>query len=205
MTEFKILTIDKGASTEITREKFLLDQQGITNWLRSKSIIPDNETLSSFHDLMPWTRTGGETYSTSFEFSTDKQTKQIFIKAIVTTSPEKSLLDWTRRREILMRNGIAVSHWYHYSDASIIEDFYPNTSNSVDFVKILTIGHKLDKLGFTTLKFSDDIRADKNGNPFFIDFGFDLGEPSDKINTSAKEYLLLHYPDRQNEINIFYK
>ena len=205
MTEFKIVTIDKGASTEITRENFLLNQQGITNWLRSKSIISDNETLSSFQDLMPWTRTGGETYSTSFEFSTDKQSKQIFIKAIVTTSPEKSLHDWKRRREILMRNGIAVSHWYHHSNASIIEDFYPNTSSSVDFMKILTIANKLDKLGFTTLKFSDDIRADKNGNPFFIDFGFDLGEPSDKINTAAKEYLLLHYPDRQNEINMFYK
>jgi len=205
MTEFKIATVDKGASTEITREKFSLDQQGITNWLRSKNIITDNETLSNFQDLMPWTRTGGETYCTSFEFSTDKQTKQIFIKAIVTTSPEKSLLDWTRRREILMRNGIAVSHWYHHSDASIIEDFYPNTSNAVDFEKILFIGHKLDQLGFATLKFSDDIRADKNGSPFFIDFGFDLGEPSDSSKTSAKGYLLLQFPDRQNQINKFYE
>lgn len=205
MTELKITTIDKGASTEITREKYSLDQQGISHWLRSKNIISANETLSNFQDLIPWARMGGETYSTSFKFSTDKQTKQILIKAIVTTAPERSLLDWARRREILMRNGIAVSHWYHHSAATIFEDFYPNTSSAVDFDKVLSIGHKLDQLGFTTLKFSDDIRADKDGNPFFIDFGFDLGEPSETVKLSAKEYLLRQFPDKQNEINKVYE
>jgi hypothetical protein len=204
MTEFKIATIDKGASTEITQEKFSLDQHGITSWLVSKTIISDNETLLNFQDLMPWTRTGGETYGSSFEFSTDKQTKQIFIKAIVTTSPEKSLLDWIRRREILMKNGIAVSFWYHHSAATIIEDFYPNTSINVDFDKILYIGHQLDQLGFSTLKFSEDIRADKNDNPFFIDFGFDLGEPSENVKTTAKEYLLKQHPEKEATIIQFY-
>jgi len=205
MTDLKIVTVYKGASTEITKDKFSLDRQGISSWLISKSIISDNETLSSFQDLMPWTRTGGETYCTSFEFSTDKQTKQIFIKAIVTTSPEKSLLDWTRRREILIRNGIAVSNWYHQSAATIIEDFYPNTSHQVAFSKILKIGHQLDQLGFTSLKFTDDIRADKHGNPFYIDFGFDLGEPSETPKTIAKEYLLKIFPDMHSEINRFYE
>jgi len=204
MTEIKIATIDKGASTEITREKFSLDQQGIKSWLVSKTIIPGNETLLNFQDLMPWTRTGGETYSSSFEFSTDKQTKQIFIKAIVTTSPEKSVFDWARRREILMKNGISISHWYHHSEATIIEDFYPNASSKVDFEKILYIGHQLDQLGFSTLKFSDDIRADKNDNPFFIDFGFDLGEPSENVKTTAKEYLLKQYPEKKTAIIQFY-
>lgn len=205
MTDFKIVTVEKGASTEITKDKFSFDRQGITNWLKNKNIISDNERLSNFQDIMPWTRTGGETYCSSFEFSTDRQTKQILIKAIVTTSPEKSLLDWARRREILMRNGIAVSHWYHHSAAIIFEDFYPNTSSDVDFDKVLSIGHKLDQLGFTTLKFSDDIRADKDGNPFFIDFGFDLGEPSETVKVSAKEYLLRQFPDKQNEINKVYE
>ena len=77
MTEFILTPIDKGASTEMTRENFSLDQQGITHWLKTKNIITDNETLLGFKDLMPWTRTGGETYSTSFEFTTDKQTKPI--------------------------------------------------------------------------------------------------------------------------------
>lgn len=110
----------------------------------------------------------------------------------------------SRRREILKRNGIPVSFWYHYADATIFEDFYPNTASEVSFEKILYIGNKLDKLGFTTLKFTDDIRADKNGNPFFIDFGFDLGEPSSKFTISAKNYLLEKYPEKQNEINNYY-
>lgn len=205
MTDFKIVTVEKGASTEIIKDNFSLDQQGITNWLKNRNIISDNEILSNFQDIMPWTRTGGETYCSSFEFSTDIQSKQILIKAIVTTSPEKSLLDWARRREILMRNGIAVSHWYHHSAATIFEDFYPNTSSDVDFDKVLSIGHKLDQLGFATLKFSDDLRADKEGNPFFIDFGFDLGEPSETVKMSAKEYLLRQFPDKQNEINKVYE
>ncbi len=205
MTEFKITTIDKGASTEITKEKFALDQHGITEWLKSKSIITDNEILSNFHDIMPWTRTGGETFGTTFEFSTNKQTKLILIKAIATTTPDKSMNDWARRREILKRNGITVSFWYHHSAALIIEDFYPRTSAKVSFDKILKIGHRLDQLGFYTLKFTEDIRADNIGNPYYVDFGFDLGEPSDNTKTTAKEYLLKQYPEKEAIIIQFYK
>ncbi|NWJ53061.1 MAG: hypothetical protein HXX14_19585 [Bacteroidetes bacterium] len=205
MKDFNIVTIDKGASSEITREKFSLDQQGISNWLNSKNIISDNETLSSYQDLIPWVQTGGETYCTSFEFSTNKQTKQINIKVLVTFSPEKSLQDWARRRKFIYENGIKVSNWYHFGEAVIIEDFYPNTFQDVTFEKLLAIGLKLDQLGFTTLKYIDDIRADVNGNPFFIDFGFDLGEPSGSMKTSAKEYLLRQFPHRLNEINRVYE
>jgi hypothetical protein len=205
MLKFKISTIDKGASTEITREKYSLDQQGITNWLKKKNIISDNDIVLSFHDLLPWERRGGETYSTSFEFSTNNQNKKIFIKALVTTSPEKSLKDWYRRREILLENGIPVSNWYFNGEGIIIEDFYPSTFQSVAFDRILKIGLILDHLGFVTLKFTDDIRADMNGNPYFVDFGFDLGEPSDNISLKAKELLLSQYSEKENEINKFYE
>ncbi len=204
MTGFSIISIEKGSSTEIAREKYLLNKEGISNWLINKNIIKDTEALKSFQDLMPWARMGGETYSSSFKFTTNKQTKQIFIKAIVTTSPEKSLLDWKRRREILFRNGIAVSNWYHHSTAIIIEDFYPNSSTNVDFKKILTIGYKLDQLGFSTLKFTDDIRADLEGNPFFVDFGFDLGEPSNNMKLNAKDHMIKKYPEKKEAILAFY-
>jgi hypothetical protein len=204
MTEFTIHIIDKGASSEIMKEKFSLDQEGITNWLISKNIIVDTETLTNFKDLTPWTRTGGETYGTTFEFSTTKYTKQIFVKAIVTISPEKSLLDWSRRRKILMENAMPVSKWYYFGDGVIFEDLYPLTSQFVSFHEILSIGYRLDQLGFSTLKFADDIRSDKNGNPFYIDFGFDLGEPSNKINSAAMNYLLLKYPETSDEIRKIY-
>lgn len=204
MTEFQLKLFDTGASSEITREKFSLDQKGITQWLTTKGVISHDEILQSYSDIIQWKSTGGETYSATFEIKTNKQSKKILVKAIVTTMPEKSLLDWKRRRELLMRNGIAVSHWYHSSDATIIEDYYHNTSKSVAFEKLLSIGKKLDELGFATLKFTDDILADTNGNPYFVDFGFDLGEPSENCKASAKEYLLRQFPERQNLINQFY-
>lgn len=204
MQAFKAITTDKAASSEISRERYSLDQKGISQWLLAKGIISHDEILFSYSDIMRWTRTGAETYSTSFEIKTNNYEKIILIKAIVTTTPKKSLIDWTKRRELLMRNGIVVSHWYHTSDAIIFEDYYPNTSQVVAFEKLLSIGKKLDSLGFTTIKFTDDIMADTNGNPYFVDFGFDLGEPTDICTRSAKNYLLKNFSERQNQIIQFY-
>lgn len=204
MTKLTINLLDNGPSTEISMENFALTQNGITNWLQSKNIITEREIIISYEDILPWTRFGGETYGSSFKFSTKKQTKQIFVKAIVTTFPEKNLMNWVKRRNILSRSGIPVSNWYYYGEAIIFEDYYPLIAKDVNFHKILSIGHKLDQLSFSTLKFSDDIRADKNGNPFFVDFGFDLGDQSDKANLTAKNYLLFKFPDKINEITNFY-
>ena len=205
MREFQLKTIDKGASSEIIRQGFELDEKGIAHWLKSKNLISSEENLLSFSDLTPWERRGGETYSTVFEFTATETTKRIIIKAIVNMFPEKSLQDWTRRRKILADNRISVSNWYFASEATIYEDFYPFTAKEkVDFEILLSIGYKLDTLGFSTLKFIDDIRADNNGNPYFIDFGFDLGEPSNDKVSSAKDYLIKTFPQRILEIEDFY-
>ncbi len=205
MEKFQIATINNGSSSEITRQGYSLDENGIADWLIDKNIMSDKSDLLAYSDLTSWTRTGGETFSTVFEFSTAETTKQIIIKAIVTLLPEKSLLDWSRRRNILAESDIPVSNWYSASDATIYEDFYPFTAKEkVAFETVLSIGHKLDSLGFATLKFIDDIRADKDGNPYFIDFGFDLGEPSDDKTSSAREYLAKAFPDKLLEINNFY-
>lgn len=205
MRELKIETISKAASAEITREGYTLDESGVTDWLISKNIISLNERIINYRDIAPWERTGGETYSAIFEFTSTNATKQIVTKAIVTMFPEKSLFDWARRRKMLMDNGVPVSNWYSTSGATIYEDFYPFTAKEkVKFEALLSIGHKLDSLGFTTLKFIDDIRADKGGNPHLIDFGFDLGEPSENHTFSAKEYLMKVFPDKILEINNFY-
>lgn len=205
MQKFQIKTIGNGASSEITKQGYSLDEKGITDWLIDKNIMSDKSDLLAYSDLTPWTRTGGETYSTVFEFSTGETTKQIILKAIVNMFPEKSLLDWTRRREFLAENGIQISNWYFASDATIYEDFYPFTAKEkVEFETLLGIGYKLDSLDFTTLKFIDDIRADKDGNPHFIDFGFDLGEPSNDKTSSAKKYLAKAFPNKILEINNFY-
>ncbi len=203
---FNITRIDRGISAEIEKKGISLDQQGLTNWLIEKNIIKSNETLLGFKDIQPWQRTGGETYSTIFYVQTDIQEQTIVVKAIVTTNPEKSLTDWTNRRGILLANNISVSNWFCTGEATIYETYYPNKAeHTVDFSKLIEIAFTLDKLGFSTLKFTDDILCDASGQPFYIDFGFDLGEPSQTIKTNAKNYLIKRFPDRELEIERFYK
>lgn len=201
-----ITRIDKGISADIEKKGIVLSQNGLTNWLKSKNLITNNEILLSFKDIQSWQRTGGETYSTIFNFKTHKQEQAIVVKAIVTTNPEKSLIDWTNRRAILADNNISVSHWFWTGEATIYEPFYPNKSDQTkDFTTLIQTAFILDKLGFTTLKFLDDILCDNDGNPFYIDFGFDLGEPSQTVKTSAKEHLIKTYPSLQVDIEAFYK
>lgn len=205
MSKCVVELIDKGVLTLLKHKNYSIDQKGITEWLMDLKIISTNEVLLTFNDILPWQRTGAETYGTSFKFSTDKQEKQIFVKAIVTLFSEKGLKDWAKRRIFLSKNGIPVSNWYYHGDSIIIEDFYSKSAlEVVSFEKILEIGYKLDQLGFTTLKFLDDIRADDYGNPFFVDFGFDLGEPSEIHKTSAKEFLIKKFPQSETEIKIYY-
>jgi hypothetical protein len=205
MNKFELNILDKSISTDILKKGFLLDKQGISNWLLSKQLLTSNADLLSFKDLTPWTRTGGETYSTTFSFKTNESTFILIAKAIVTTNPEKSLVDWTKRREILYKNGVPVSNWLWTGEATIIEPFYPNTFKSTkNFQNLIEIAFILDKLGFTTLKFLDDLRCDNNGNPFFIDFGFDLGEPSKKNCLNSKNYLINNFPNQIVQIETFY-
>jgi len=204
MDDFNLIRIDKSASSEIIRENYKIDQTGITSWLITKNLISEKEKLIEFQDLTEWKMLGGETYCTTFRFVTNKHSKHILIKALVTISPETNQNGWINRRNILSQNGIPVSRWYRIDNAVIFEDFYPNTFEKVSFYKLLEIGWKLDKLGFTTLSFLNDIRADEKNNPYYIDFGFDLGEPSPMQKKCARNNLILKYPDMQNEIIQFY-
>jgi hypothetical protein len=203
--EFFLKNIDKGITTDIVNKGITLDKKGITSWLRAKNLMNDQEELISFIDINPWIRTGSETYSNIFEFTTDHKSLKVFVKALVTLSPEKSLKDWERRRKILLENSIPVSEWLWAGEATIFEPFYPKTYlETNDFNKLLQIATIIDELGFTTLKFLDDILCDNEGNPFYNDFGFDLGEPSNLPKLFAKEYLTKVFPYKAQEIDSFY-
>lgn len=197
--------IDESISYDIQKEGFRIDKKGLTHWLTSKKLINRNEDLLKFKDEKPWHKSGGETYSTIFSFETDKQKKQILVKALTTLNPEKSLIDWARRRNLLSRYKIPVSNWYWTEKATIFEPYYPaKVNNSTDFKFLLHIAYTLDTLGFNSLKFIDDILCTEKGIPYYIDFGFDLGEPSNVIKTDAKDILKLFYPYRIEDIEVFY-
>lgn len=201
----KVEKIEKGITSDIEKEGFELSQQGLTVWLKSKNLMSADEILIYFKDIKSWIRTGNETYSTIFSFKTDKKELKIVVKAIVSTNPEKKLDDWIKRRTILANNNIPVSNWFCTEAGTIYEPFYPNKSDKIkDFNLLIQIAFTLDKLGFTTLKYLDDILCDTNGNPFYIDFGFDLGEPSQKIKTAAKQHLIKKFPNFIKDIEAFY-
>jgi hypothetical protein len=205
MTTVPIQIIDKGASSEIIRQGYELNADGITKWLVGKKIIEQNDRLLNYIDLSPWRRAGGETYYTDFQITTNKKTSHIVVKSLVTMFPERSLQDWARRRNILAGIGIPVSNWYWYGEAAIIEDFYNfSAKEKVSFNTLLWIGFKLDSLGFPSLNFIDDIRADGGGKPYYIDFGFDLGEPSGVRTAYAKRCLHKMYPNNISDIDMFY-
>lgn len=51
MQKFQIKTIGNGASSEITRQGYSLDEKGITSWLIDKNIISDKSDLLAYSDL----------------------------------------------------------------------------------------------------------------------------------------------------------
>jgi len=68
-------------------------------------------------------------------------------------------------------------------------------------------GYSLDEKGIADWLIDKNVmshKSDEDSNPYFIDFGFDLGEPSNDKTSSAKKYLAKAFPDKILEINNFY-
>lgn len=205
-----ITLIEGGASSEIKKDGFSLDLQGIESWLQTKTILDSNEKLISFQDLDKWFRSGGETYATTFQIAykvgEQELSKKLIIKALISIPPEKHLEDWSKRRKLLKDNGVVVSHWYWFGNAVVIEDFYPyTTENTKDFTQLIQTAMILDKLGFNAIDFLRDMRCNQAGIAHYIDFGFDLGEFSYFAKTVSVEKLKATYPEKVEEIENFIK
>lgn len=194
------IIIEKGASNEIYNEFKKISFDSIKSWLITKNIVTDTDNLILYKDLYPWRRGGGETYITQFELSFIskgvKDKKSIIIKAIITTPVEQSLANWKNRRAILARNNIKVSNWYWFGNGIIIEDYYPKDYTYCELTKLIDIANVLDKLGFKTLNFLNDIRCDEANEPYYIDFGFDLGDPSVSFSRPSLANVMKMFPEK---------
>lgn len=199
--------LDKGASSEISKDGYALNLKDIESWLKHKRIIEEESRLKAYKDLEAWQRGGVETYFSVFEIVLkNKIAKRIVLKAVVAVPPEESLKNWSKRRNLLDQNKIPVSNWYWWGCGIIVEDYYPYTYDRVaNFSFLIDIAAKLDNLGFTALNFLSDIRCDKLLNPYYIDFGFDLGEPSNVRNDKCINLLKEKYPNRKVEITDYIK
>lgn len=195
----------EGASTEIKQCGFNLTLNDINEWLVEKKILINKNKLLYYEDLDEWAPSGGETYLTRFKiFYTNNNriiTKTIVIKAIVSLNAEVQLETWRRRRSILHRFKAPVSYWYNCSKGIIIEDYYPcDYQATKDFNKLIYIAKILDELGFVALDYLNDIRCNNNGHPYYIDFGFDLGEPTYCKKNISINKLIEHYPHKEEDI-----
>jgi hypothetical protein len=206
-----LMLTKNGASFEIIKDVQKNNyENAIIDWLLKKNILPKASMLFSYSDGKVWNRGGAETYSCTFGIeyqitkTQERVNKVINMKALVSTPIEHKLKEWERRRSLLQKNKIPVSNWYSFGTGLILEDYYPEDYKSVKNIEeLITIAIGLDKLGSSTLNFLRDIRCNTEGNPFYVDFGFDLGEPSSNPTYNASQTLLNEYPGKKHIIKSF--
>ncbi len=200
-----IFVKDKGASSEILKDGFQLNLTEIELWLLKKQIINAEQKLVSYKDVLQWYRGGAETYIASFEIEiivdSNILQKDIILKALVTLTPEISLKNWEKRRKILSDNNIPVSNWYYWGDGLILEEKYFHFKPDLDHLsKLLLIAVALDKLGFSTLHFTSALMVNVKNEIVFVDFGFDLGDPSKNYTVTALSHIVELFPEQKYEV-----
>jgi len=199
---------EKGASSEIKKDKFELSLAGVEGWLKYRGILNESENLIKYQDLDDWYRSGSKTYFTSFKMDYVSKKglhceKSIGIKAITALPVESYLEHLSHNRKILIDNDIPVSNWHWYGNGVIIEDYYPNNAKSVVSIESLyEIAYKLDNIGyFSQSGILKDVRCDLNGTPYVTDLGFNLLD--DKKNVALKE-IIKFFPDKEKTLKEFY-
>jgi hypothetical protein len=196
-----IHTLDKGIALSMMRE---LKNNNLEFCLKQIKVLNDSENLISYSDITPWQRGGGETYiSVGVATTSDKEIKFI-AKALVSmaTQPDQQLKNWNSRREFINKIGIKTPILFSSSNGTIYEEFidddfeFTNELSDAILKQLVTIAKTLDTSGFTTIAFSRDLRI-KNNTLYYVDFGSDLGEPSENVSKSAFNHLQSKLSDSQ--------
>ena len=208
MKNESVIFLEKGASSEIKKDKFELSLSGVEKWLRYKGILRKEDALLAYQDLDDWHKSGNKTYFTSFCINyTDNKglelEKSIGIKAI-TALPVEGVLEYlSSNRETLIKKGIPVSNWYWHGNGVIIEDFYPhNAVKASPLESLYEVAYKLDSIGYSSQSgILNDVRCDSNGVPYVTDLGFNLLD--DRSNIALREIVNI-FPDKEISINEFY-
>lgn len=186
---------DSGASSEITRLGYPLTSIGIEAYLKDLTCLPVAASLLSYCDVGPWGAGGAESYLARFNVCYSiagcELNSAFVMKALISAGGGK-LHYWARRREILSAHHVPVSRWYWADQGMIVEDFYPLSHAHAPLQQLKLIATALDSLGFRCLSFLRDILCDEFGNPYYVDFGFDLGEPGSQFSDSAMAQFAKH-------------
>ena len=182
--------------------EFLRTGRGTTEWarieagLRLANILSATERMDSYADGEPWHRGGAETYIADASILVARASdpnRRVIAKALVSfaTDIEVKVAVWLQRRTFLSQIGILVPILYSGRNGVIFEEFIDRPLTDLDLkdesilAQLGDIGARLDFYGFSTLSFVDDLML-KEGKIRFVDFGFDLGEPSGRQSSHAQ-------------------
>ena len=170
-------------------------------------VMEESESLLGLRDQSAWHRGGGETFvadsiarivDRSQKYSTDApyDERHVIAKALVSfgTTPEVMMSSWLRRRTILTSLQIPVPRLFGAFQGTLYEEFIEDelSPESLLVTEVLEelgrIAAVLDRAGFATLSFMADLRR-REKKLYYIDFGFDLGEPGNAPSSNAKSQL----------------
>lgn len=186
---------DDGVSADFIR---LGHGQNITmrleNGLIKAGVIKPAERLTTFVDVTAWHQGGAETFVGDSYLSTDRGVcHHIIGKALFSfgLKPERMLDSWLSRRETLRRIGVRVPTLYsafggtlyeEYVEAELVEHFSGSEALATDVARTAAL---IDWAGFESLAFLDDLRTQEE-RAYYVDFGFDLGDPTGVPNKRAR-------------------
>jgi len=176
-------------------------EEKLQDGLVKRNILEPSEAIHQFSDCTAWHRGGAETYIADSVIevgSTRKDRRHIIAKALVSfgSQPEVQRADWIKRRKILVGAGIRVPHLYYSDEGIILEEFIESELHAPAYEtesvikEIARIAVVLDRFGFTTFGFLDDLRI-QNDKVYFVDFGSDLGDPAEVPTERARNTLEL--------------
>lgn len=174
--------------------------QRLSSALKKIGIVKSGETIIAYEELNDYVRKGEETYVAAARVILNKEHRRIirsFVSKAVISGDEliKSML---RRRYLLQSQNIHVPELYSVTDACINEELIPYDLDCVlgkelyNLEVLNSVIHAaavLDWMGFRTLNFLSDMRTDGKF-AYYIDFGWDLADPSDSPKDNAFNTLL---------------
>lgn len=184
-------------------------EERLQDGLTKRNILQQGEKLAGLSDCTAWRQGGAETYiadSIVQVESNQNEDRHVIAKALFSlgSPPEIQLKSWMKRRKILTGLNIRVPHLYSASDGAIYEEFIeseldPDCFTMQNLIRELAqIAATLDDCGFMTLHFLSDLRR-RNDQLFYIDFGFDLGDPGETVTDRARITLEQKLPEPYKE------
>lgn len=204
MDRFSLL--DGALSSEILKlgEGMAIAERLESGLLKAKIIRP-GEKLLAVSDCSVWHQGGSETFVADSTITVEHERiekRHVIGKLLFSfASPLNVILaSWLRRREVLQAIGVRVPHLYSVAGEAIYEEFIESelAEDSWAAPKLLNdiamTAARLDYAGFVTLSFLNDLRR-AGEKVYYVDFGFDLGDPKATPTSSARAEIERRVPD----------